>query len=251
MLADSVVVFASDNGAAPVEEITAANAGSNWPLRGVKGNVWEGGVRTPAVFWYGRLSGGFPRPPSQQMMHIVDWAPTFYAAAGTSSLTVRSLGLTHCSTVDGPPPEGSPPEELDLDALVESSDAWRALQQALLDIGNSDHSVVRKNWRQELIVKCSDNAISEGDQRVTDNFDPHDTAFLFDVFNDPCELNNLASTEPELRNRLLNKLSTYRAHLPSNRVSHERDERGYPEIHDCMWSTWLDVEPAEYRNCPC
>nr|XP_037275886.1 arylsulfatase I-like [Rhipicephalus microplus] len=82
MLANSIVVFASDNGAAPLDEIPGSNAGSNWPLRGMKGYAWEGGVRTPAVFWYGRLSGRLPRPPSQQMMHIVDWAPTLYTAAG-------------------------------------------------------------------------------------------------------------------------------------------------------------------------
>ncbi|XP_049266796.1 arylsulfatase B [Rhipicephalus sanguineus] len=297
MLADSIVVFASDNGAAPVEGIPAPNAGSNWPLRGAKGNVWEGGVRTSAVFWYGRLSGRSPRPPSQQIMHIVDWAPTFYAAAGghVSELgdvdgrdlweTLSCGGDTERGDVileiDGmdtasaiisgryklvnrsqsgsgllldsrvAPPEGSPPEELDLDALMESSNAWRALQQAHFDAGDNNHSAPRKTWRQELIVKCSRNAISEGHQRVADNFEPRDTVFLFDVFNDPCELNNLASTEPVLRDTLLNKLATYRSHLPSNPVSHEVDERGLPEIHRCTWSTWLDVQPAEYLNCPC
>ncbi|KAH7941465.1 hypothetical protein HPB49_013977 [Dermacentor silvarum] len=83
MLADSVVAFVSDNGAAPLKTTYPANAGSNWPLRGVKEGVWEGAVRTPAVFWHTRLRGSSPRPPSQQMMHLVDWAPTFYAAAGT------------------------------------------------------------------------------------------------------------------------------------------------------------------------
>ncbi|KAH7941164.1 hypothetical protein HPB49_010577 [Dermacentor silvarum] len=84
MLADSVVAFVSDNGAAPLKTTYPANAGSNWPLRGVKEGVWEGAVRTPAVFWHTRLRGSSPRPPSQQMMHLVDWAPTFYAAAGTT-----------------------------------------------------------------------------------------------------------------------------------------------------------------------
>ncbi|KAH7941134.1 hypothetical protein HPB49_010304 [Dermacentor silvarum] len=82
MLSDSVVVFASDNGAAPLRDIVAANAGSNWPLRGVKQGVWEGAVRTPAVFWYGRMSSHLSQPPSHHIMHLVDWGPTFYTAAG-------------------------------------------------------------------------------------------------------------------------------------------------------------------------
>ncbi|XP_049266797.1 arylsulfatase J-like [Rhipicephalus sanguineus] len=81
MLADSIVAFVSDNGGAPLKGVPAANSGSNWPLRGAKSSVWEGGMRTPAVFWYGRLSGRLPQPPLHRIVHIVDWAPTFYAAA--------------------------------------------------------------------------------------------------------------------------------------------------------------------------
>ncbi|XP_037274971.2 arylsulfatase B [Rhipicephalus microplus] len=297
MLADSVVAFTSDNGAAPVKGVTAANAGSNWPLRGGKGSVWEGSLRTPAVFWHARLSGSSPRPPSQQMMHIVDWAPTFYTAAGgqvselcdvdgqdlwealssgkvtergdvileidgpdlASAIISGSFKLVHRPESgtneildrQWPPPKGSPREELDLDSLMESSDAWRALQQNSFDNDHSNRTELKKNWHNDLIIECNSDEVSEGDQPVGKHFDPHDTVFLFDVFNDPCELKNLASTESQLRDRLLKKLATYRAHLPSNHVSGERDERGYPEIHDCTWSTWLDVEPTETQCCSC
>ncbi|KAL3221382.1 hypothetical protein MRX96_005116 [Rhipicephalus microplus] len=62
MLADSIVIFASDNGGGPLASsaVKYSNAGSNWPLRGVKEEIWEGGVRTPAVFW----SGTFQRKPT-------------------------------------------------------------------------------------------------------------------------------------------------------------------------------------------
>ncbi|KAG0431633.1 hypothetical protein HPB47_021573 [Ixodes persulcatus] len=78
MLENSVVVFSSDNGARPLG--SGANGGSNWPLRGGKSTLWEGGVRGAAFVWspllsrVGRLS--------DQMMHISDWLPTFYTAAG-------------------------------------------------------------------------------------------------------------------------------------------------------------------------
>ncbi|KAL1486342.1 hypothetical protein MTO96_047010, partial [Rhipicephalus appendiculatus] len=81
MLADSLVVFTSDNGAGPLEASENPNAGNNWPLRGSKQDMWEGGMRVPAVLWYGRLNSSEPRRPSQQLMHIVDWGPTLYAAA--------------------------------------------------------------------------------------------------------------------------------------------------------------------------
>nr|XP_037275407.1 uncharacterized protein LOC119168088 [Rhipicephalus microplus] len=104
-----------------------------------------------------------------------------------------------------------------------------------------------KNWSLNVAATlCLTVAMT-----VMNNLKPDDPVFLFDVFNDPCELNNLASSEPELRDRLLNKLAAYRAHLPNKLVSYQVDERGFPEIHRCTWSTWLDVEPAEYQSCPC
>ncbi|XP_037576922.2 arylsulfatase J-like [Dermacentor silvarum] len=241
MLADSVVAFVSDNGAAPLKATYPANAGSNWPLRGVKKGVWEGAVRTPAVFWHAHLRGPLPRPPSQQMMHLVDWAPTFYAAAGgdvshlgdvdgkdqwealstgngnqredvilviegwndeSAIISGRYKLVNRSQSYSDPlldsrvaPPEGEPPVDLDLDSLMESSQAWKALQQATFDAGTSDRSAPRANWRQELIIKCSNDNTSED---FSENFDAYDTVFVFDVFSDPCELNNLASTEPEV-----------------------------------------------------
>ncbi|KAL1479944.1 hypothetical protein MTO96_051456 [Rhipicephalus appendiculatus] len=272
MLADSIVVFASDNGAAPLDELGASNAGSNWPLRGSKSTAWEGGVRTPAVFWYGRLSSRLPRPPSQQMMHIIDWAPTLYAAAGgdvsalgevdgrdqwemlsagkhsarkdmilqiedldqESAIISGRYKLVNRSETQTDPqldsrvhrPEGEPPVELELDSLMKSSEAWKALQGSLPPI-------------------------SHYNEAVRDNFDPFDTTFVFDIISDPCELNNLASSEPELRDRLLKKLATFRTQIPIDPMTTEVDERGFPEHHQCTWSTWLDVEPAEYQSCPC
>ncbi|XP_072145600.1 arylsulfatase B-like [Dermacentor andersoni] len=295
MLADSVVVFASDNGGAPLSSQLVSNAGNNFPLRGAKEDVWEGGVRTPAVFWYGRRRGRLPRPPSQHVMHIVDWAPTFYAAAGGD---VSDLGdvdgknqweaLTERKCIDRgdvileiegrneaaaiisgryklvnrsegycdalldsriPLPEGEPPEELDLDALMVSSEAWKALQEASADSGSRLHSAPRADWRREATVTCSADG---ADDLAVDDFDPCATVFVFDIFSDPCEINNLASSLPEVRDDLLGRLTTYRATILSPRpANNEADERGYPQYHNCTWSPWLDVEPSPRAECPC
>ena len=45
MYENSVIIFFGDNGGEPL----LGGGGNNWPLRGLKGTVWEGGVRTPAL----------------------------------------------------------------------------------------------------------------------------------------------------------------------------------------------------------
>lgn len=78
MLSNSIIVFISDNGA-PTEGFYS-NWGSNYPLRGLKATLFEGGIRTVAFAWSpliiqtGRVSN--------DLIHITDWLPTLFTAAG-------------------------------------------------------------------------------------------------------------------------------------------------------------------------
>ncbi len=79
---NTFVVFMSDNGAPKGPNLMGYNHGSNGPLKGFKGQLYEGGVRIPMIFkWPAKFEGG----------QKVDWStisvdllPTFLAAAGTS-----------------------------------------------------------------------------------------------------------------------------------------------------------------------
>ncbi|MDR3405807.1 MAG: sulfatase-like hydrolase/transferase [Chthoniobacter sp.] len=51
---NTLIVFLSDNGG-PTQELTSSNA----PLRGGKGDLWEGGIRIPFIIsWKGRVPAG-------------------------------------------------------------------------------------------------------------------------------------------------------------------------------------------------
>ena len=81
LLNNTLIFFLSDNGA-PQATFTR-----NYPLRGYKGSVWEGGIRVPfAVQWTGRLSGGVTY---DQPVSSLDIVPTVAAAAGISLPTDR------------------------------------------------------------------------------------------------------------------------------------------------------------------
>lgn len=90
---DTLLVFVSDNGAQKSwhndEQYNGRYAdkphkvlGDNSPLRGWKGQVYEGGIRVPALInWPGVLKSGKVTAP----VHIVDWMPTLCQLAGYSS----------------------------------------------------------------------------------------------------------------------------------------------------------------------
>ncbi|XP_035225857.1 arylsulfatase B-like isoform X2 [Stegodyphus dumicola] len=78
MLDNTIFIFTTDNGGAV--EGTDGAMGSNFPLKGSKYNLWEGGVRAVGFIWSPVL-----RPRSRVyngMMHISDWLPTLLSAAG-------------------------------------------------------------------------------------------------------------------------------------------------------------------------
>lgn len=78
MLQNSIIIFSTDNGG-PAEGFNL-NAASNWPLRGVKNTLWEGGVRGAAMIWSPLIEK--KSRVANQTMHISDWLPTIYAAVG-------------------------------------------------------------------------------------------------------------------------------------------------------------------------
>ncbi|KAL8593460.1 hypothetical protein ACOMHN_000775 [Nucella lapillus] len=85
MLDNTIIVFTTDNGG-PTNGYDG-NAACNWPLRGVKNTMWEGGVRgvgfinSPLLGDQGYVSDNF--------FHVTDWLPTLFRAAGGDPSTLK------------------------------------------------------------------------------------------------------------------------------------------------------------------
>ncbi len=70
----TIIVFFSDNGGNMYNEVDGTTPTSNAPLRGGKGNVFEGGVRVPCIVcWPGHVSGG---TRSDAVIQSCDFYPT-------------------------------------------------------------------------------------------------------------------------------------------------------------------------------
>ena len=85
-IADNTIVFYStDNGP---HYNTWPDAAAT-PFRGEKNTNWEGGWRVPSmVRWPGRIQAG---SVSNQIMHHMDWLPTFLTAAGDPNIKEELL----------------------------------------------------------------------------------------------------------------------------------------------------------------
>ena len=82
---DTIVFYSTDNG---VHMNTWPDAGMT-PFRGEKNTNWEGGWRVPsAVRWPGKIEAGVV---SNEIMHHMDWFPTFVAAAGNDDVKEELL----------------------------------------------------------------------------------------------------------------------------------------------------------------
>ncbi|MEQ9163487.1 MAG: sulfatase, partial [Ilumatobacter fluminis] len=72
---DTIVIFTSDNGSRARDE-----GGSNEPLRGVKGETWDGGLRVPFIVrWPGHVPAG---SECSAVTSAIDLLPTFASLAG-------------------------------------------------------------------------------------------------------------------------------------------------------------------------
>lgn len=166
---DTLFVFTSDNGGSTAENNdlkypdddcpNGRLTGNNLPLRGKKGDVYEGGIRVPTlVSWPGRIRAGKRAVP----VHITDWMPTFCGLAGFSpARDIRWDGI-----------------DLGPMLLAGAKPALRSIY------------IAGPRWRAV--------ALRRGDWKlVVSGVEPKRRVELFDIANDPSEKHNLATHEAE------------------------------------------------------
>jgi arylsulfatase A len=190
---NTIVIFTSDNGSR-----TRGEGGSNGPLRGHKGQTWEGGMRVPCIVkWPGQVPAG---KVSGELATAMDFYPTLASLTGYD---VPSL-----------------PKHDGVDLLP----VWRGESGAKAPRGhffyfmrNDLHAVRSGKWKLRHAF---------GDDRKSDPTKLE----LYDLIEDPGETRDLAAQHPDVVKRLTGAMAEIRAELGDARLGIKGTERRPPAV---------------------
>lgn len=262
MLENSLVIFSSDNGG------HIGGQGSNWPLRGMKNTLWEGGVRVPAFVWSPLLVGR--GRVSWDLMHFVDWMPTLYHLAGGNVDDLGPIdGVSQWETLSSGAPSkrqelllgfnvlsktgayrsgryklmvnpsdgswsdlrGKPRGNASLGIDLDQLMADSAVAKTLAKFYNTGTPLVpAPEWRRSASVFC--------ELELWSNYKRADSPYLFDVVSDPCETNNLASVRSDLVASLREKLFAAASITVPPVTEDVLEPEATPECNNCAWGPW-------------
>jgi len=165
---ETIIVFTSDNGGTP--QFTP-------PLRGSKGQLYEGGIRVPMVVsWPGRVKPGSTDIP-----------------VATVDLYLTLLDLCRAAAPAGQPLDGT--------SLAGFLTGGAALQRE------------RLFWHFPCYVgkAAPSSAVREGDWKLIEFFEDGGHVELFNLRDDPHEQNDLAAAEPKRADTLTKALRAWQA----------------------------------------
>lgn len=181
---ETLIIFSSDNGAPshstlgdsglyPGYQEDNPRLGSNGSLRGWKGQVYEGGIRTPTVLqWIGTLRPSFVDEP----VSVTDWLPTI------STLCSAPLLDDVAGDIDG----------VDIWGLISGSTGRARERSFYWNVRNRRFAVRKGDWKL---------AIPDTDAEPE----------LYDLKRDPHEANNRAREQETIVADLLKELEKHRA----------------------------------------
>ncbi|KAF8790754.1 Arylsulfatase B like protein [Argiope bruennichi] len=211
---NSIFIFTTDNGGQTLA------GGNNWPLRGNKGTLWEGGTRAVTFIHGPQFKKGYV---NDKLFHAVDWFPTLLHAAGVKSV----------SGIDG-------------------VDQWNVISEDAEAVRNEIVYNIYDSDSPRAAIRIDNYKLIEGfPGKPSDWIAPEDGSFtrsihcrlkkndtlenateflrLYDLEKDPLERYNIAKTFPWIVEKLKSRIEDLKVDMvPAD--DPPVDERGEPKL---------------------
>lgn len=180
---DTVIIFSSDNGAPNPHNVRWRN----YPYRGFKGEVWEGGTKVRGFVHSPMFPKKVQGNKMSGLMHVVDWLPTVLDIAGINPKVHPKLdGVSQWDQITGQN-QTFPRSSMVYNMNPLCNDGQAGRPKAAVRLG-----------KYKLLHECYNVEGIDGSKN-TGPFNPDGKGpYLFDLEKDPGEANNIAKQNPDV-----------------------------------------------------
>ena len=177
ILDNTIIVFSSDHGGLSNDGYNKRNlATSNFPLRAGKGWLYDGGIKVPLfVKWHKKFK---PRVENKSIVTLMDVFPTLLDLIAKIDLNVDGKSFLPVLYAN--------------ESWQNRTIYWHSDKARPRNTGDTNSSAIRKG-KFKLI-----------------HWYEHDVVEVYNMDNDPYEMNNLADMEPKLSKELLSSLNNWK-----------------------------------------
>lgn len=255
---DTMLVFSTDNGG------DTRKKASNFPLRGGKTSLFEGGVRSTAFVTGGWLPDKRRGQKMAGLMHVTDWMPTL--------ANIAHVGLDDWVDLDGydmtdnllygEPDKYTPRESIIHNTLSQEETGcttgvcgavrWKNWKLVTgYEVMNTDDNLCASSWCENVdentypthTVDCKDGKSNYEYPSIDENLCPYNgEVCLYNLEDDPCEWSDVASENPEIRDQLYQMLleAEKGAEFPLSLLYPSEIGLANPALYGYFWSPWVN-----------
>ncbi|XP_033124041.1 arylsulfatase J-like [Anneissia japonica] len=236
---NTVIIFSSDNGG------SVRDGGNNWPLRGSKLSMFEGGMRALGFVHSPLLSDDVKGTVSKELYHVSDWFPTFVEgiAGGNTDGTKPLDGFNQWESIR----DGTDSSRTEL--LHNIDPLWTVA-------GGRDWVVKESPFNVSInaALRQGDWKIVTGDTGFWGWYAPPDTGidtingtttneqvtWLYNITADPLEMNDLSDEHPDILMTMLEKLQEYYLNSVPVYYPDTQPLHALPcyNGNNCIWGPW-------------
>ena len=231
LLDDTIIIFTTDNGG------QTAQGSNNWPLRGNKATIFEGGVRGTGFVWGSKL----PKLnyDNHQLIHVTDWLPTIVEGIAGLELDKEKWKLDGYNVWSAITANSESPRK---EILIDLNPPYTGfIGQAAMRIGDWKLIIGQPNCsfgRARIGDGCPDGWVHLNGSIELPPYTPSLT-WLFNITADPNERNNVADQYPDVVKQLKERIEHYNAtHI--EQLDPPYDPRSNPANFGGVWTPWMD-----------